>query len=480
VIDDESRAAEVSGSRSPESAAPWSADAVEPMEGTSPPLTATDPATTGETLGSPGEPGDTASTELSDTPWWVRFIPTPAAVLALLFICSLLCRVVWLSLPSKSLIFDETYYVNAARIILGDHVAAGAPYAGDQVGHDPNREHPPLGKLLMAGSMRLLGDDAWGWRLPSLIAGMASILLIYAIVLAAGGDAWLGVWASALFAFDNLALVHSRIGTLDMMVLAGMLMGAWLYLRGQPLWAGVAIAVGALAKLPGVYALPALVLIEAVLAFWQWREGAGRPLDHLKNVGLLLLGAVPLWFVGLWLLDARFGYYRFPWEHLQYMLHYGFDLTRTGGPQGQESYPWQWLINDVQMTYFRADQEVMANGQVLSTRPTIYFRGAMNPIIIGAAPFGMSYVFWRAWRFHDRLSLWAAAWIIATFLPYFPLAMLEHRISYIYYFLPTLPAVTVGLAQFLRHEKIPSLVQWVFAIMVLVGFIGYFPFRTIP
>ncbi|MGH2345547.1 MAG: glycosyltransferase family 39 protein, partial [Chloroflexota bacterium] len=326
-------------------------------------------------------------------PWWRRILPGPGPVLALLLICALLCRVVWLSLPAKSLIFDETYYVNAARIILGDHVAATAPYAGDTVGHDPNREHPPLGKLLIAGSMRLFGDDALGWRLPSLIAGMASIFLIYAVVLAAGGDAWLGVWASALFAFDNLAFVHSRIATLDMMMLACLLLGAWLALRGRPFWAGAAIGVGTLVKIPGVYALAALILIEVVFAFWEWRGDRAFSLKRPRNIGLLILGAVPLWFVGLWLLDARFGYYRFPWEHLQYMLHYGFDLTRKGGPQGQESYPWQWLINDVQMTYFRADQEVMANGQVLSTRPTIYFRGAMNPIIIGAAPFGMSYVF---------------------------------------------------------------------------------------
>ena len=96
------------------------------------------------------------------------------------------------------------------------------------------------------------------------------------------------------------------------------------------------------------------------------------------------------------------------------------------------------------------------NGQVLTTRPTIFFRGAMNPIIIGAAPFGMTYVFWRAWRFRDRLSLWAAAWIVATYLPYYPLAMLEHRISYIYYFLPTLPAVSVTRRQIVPWTKSPK------------------------
>jgi dolichyl-phosphate-mannose-protein mannosyltransferase len=411
---------------------------------------------------------------------WARLLPGAGPVFAVVMLCAILSRVVWLSLPANSLIFDEAYYVNAARVIDGFHVPTGAAYANEPTGRDPNREHPPLGKVLIAASMRVFGDDALGWRLPSLIAGIAAILLVFAIVRAAGGDAWLGVLASALFAFDNLALVHSRIGTLDMMLVALLLLGAWFALQGRPILAGIGCALAALVKITGAYGVLALIIAECVMAVWVHRREGRWPAERLRASLMLLASFVVVWFVGLWLLDARFSSYRFPWDHLQYILHYGFDLTRASGPQGQESYPWQWLINDVQMTYFRSDQQVMANGQVLTSRALIYFRGAMNPVIIGAAPLGVAFTLVRVWRQHDRLALWAIAWIAAMYLPFYPLAMLEHRISYLFYFLPTLPAVTIALAIFLRHGGLPRLVVWCYLAMVLVGFIGYFPFRAIP
>jgi len=48
----------------------------------------------------------------------------------------------------------------------------------------------------------------------------------------AGETAWLGTLVVGLLAFDNLTMVHGRIATLDMLVLAPILVGSWLALRG--------------------------------------------------------------------------------------------------------------------------------------------------------------------------------------------------------------------------------------------------------
>ncbi|HVN64380.1 MAG TPA: phospholipid carrier-dependent glycosyltransferase, partial [Candidatus Binataceae bacterium] len=44
---------------------------------------------------------------------------------------------------------------------------------------------PPLAKLIVAGSVRIFGNNPWGWRIPSVFMGTALIPLAYAIALRA-------------------------------------------------------------------------------------------------------------------------------------------------------------------------------------------------------------------------------------------------------------------------------------------------------
>jgi Dolichyl-phosphate-mannose-protein mannosyltransferase len=112
-----------------------------------------------------------------------RLLPAEphAQLLWLLVLASLLLRLLWLARPDGSLIFDESYYVNAVRVIIGIPPAQNR-YADKPFGLDPNTEHPPLAKLIVAGSMSVLGDNAYGWRLPSVAFGTVGIVLVYGIV----------------------------------------------------------------------------------------------------------------------------------------------------------------------------------------------------------------------------------------------------------------------------------------------------------
>ena len=405
--------------------------------------------------------------------------PDPLQTLGLVMIAAAVARTYRLRTPNQSLIGDEAFYVNAARIILGIKVHAGLAYSGARPGFDPNEEHPVLGKLLIAGSMKLFGDNAFGWRLPSLLAGLACIALVYAIVRAVSPDGWLAVLAATIFAFDNLVLVHSRIATLDITFLAFVLLGVWLWLKRHPLLAGAACALAVLIKETAVLGLAALVLLGlgAVAAHAVRQRQLDRP--ALRATGLLLLSCAVVWLAGEWSLDVAFTRFNTPWAHVRQILNYGFYLKSVGIRPSNESRPWLWWVNDGKIPYDKVLNNVTVNGKLVKSTVTIDFRGAMNPVMIGTAPLAVSYVLWRAWRIRDTLSLWVVTWIATTYLVYFPLVFLSNRITYFFYILPTVPALAIAIAQLLRQARLPPPAIVGYLAALFAGFILYFPFRTL-
>jgi dolichyl-phosphate-mannose-protein mannosyltransferase len=402
---------------------------------------------------------------------WRSRLTGPTAALGLILVATAVTRLAWLNRPDRSLIFDEDYYVNAARRLLGWTVAAGSPYADAPAGLDPNTEHPPFGKIIIAASMRVFGDDPLGWRFPSLVAGLIVILAIYLLVRSTGRSPWLAVYAAGVAMLDNLLLVHSRIATLDVLFLAPVLVGAVLVMRKQWVWAGVACGLAVLVKVPAAFALLGLVVFVLV------RPGGGSLVQRVRRTLALGVTAVIVGTAGLWFLDARFTTFDNPVAHMRHISSYGLDLSRAGGPVNSESDPWQWLSNDTQIPYLRVDTDELVDGKVVTTKPLIFFRGAMNPALSGVAIMALFYAAWRWVRRKDPLACWAVVWSACVFLPYLGLAVFSHRISYLFYALPLIPAYSIAAAVMLWHEGLPRACRWGFAAALLLGFLAYFPFR---
>jgi dolichyl-phosphate-mannose-protein mannosyltransferase len=406
----------------------------------------------------------------------------PARAIGLLLLVSLLLRAVWLNVPSKGLIFDETYYVNAARVILG--WPATAHYVDSPPGFDPTTEHPALGKLLMASSMLVLGNNGLAWRLPSVIAGMVALLAVYAIVRDTGRSAWLPILVTALVSFDNLTLVHGRIGTLDILVLAPMLVGSWLALRKRWILAGLAMGIALLIKITALYAIGAVVLYVLLTEGPDWWRARRLPgIDDIRGPLGFVIITFSIAIGGLTLLDIALSRFPSPVEHIVRMVTYGANLRApitVGLCPEADSRPWQWLFNECQINYFRSDVTVRAGGEITAKYATIEFRGALNPLLAGAIPLAALFTAWYAWRTRDRLAIWAVAWAAANYDPYLLLALFTPRIMYIYYALPLVPAAAVGVALLLTRAGLPRAVLWGFLAAYLVGFAAYFPFRQIP
>jgi 4-amino-4-deoxy-L-arabinose transferase-like glycosyltransferase len=427
----------------------------------------------------------------------LRRTSTPIRLLLAVVVLSLGARLAWLEQPCRSpcrtaadhvLVFDESYYVNAARVIAGLAPPAGQHYARAPLGTDPNAEHPQLAKLVIAGSIELLGDGPLAWRLGSIIAGTLALVAMFALVRAAGGGEWVALGAAALMSADNLLLVHGRIATLDIYVLAAMLWGVVLYLRGRPVAAGMLVGIGACFKLVAPYAVAVLALYEALLLVSSTPTGLrGSWRAALARVGGCVAAAAAVGFGLLALMDRIAPPYGAsagklvgggPLGHLGHMLSYASQQTSPHGPTGIASYPWSWLIDLKPIVYLNVDPSRPARG-LSGIHPAVHFLGLVSPPILLLALPGLV---WTVWRLRvDRVAALAVGWFLGTFIPFGLLTLLWARTSYLYYMVIVMPGLYVAAACMVaalarRHRRLAAL--W--GVTVLAAAVVLYPFTPLP
>ncbi|MGO9960383.1 MAG: phospholipid carrier-dependent glycosyltransferase [Solirubrobacteraceae bacterium] len=443
-----------------------------------------------------------------------RFCRRPAAPLVLLAVVSVLslgARCLLLDEPCQSpcseagdhtLIFDEAYYVNAARVIAGIRPPPGAHYADAPLGTDPNAEHPQGVKLIMAASIELFGDGPFAWRIGSILMGSVAILGMFALVRSTGAGRWSALCASTLMACDNLLLVHSRIGTLDIYVVAMMICGIALYLRGHPLLAGLALAVGCCFKEVGVYALPVLALIELGHVLLRRRDRSS-PAQWRLGISLARLAAassvtIVVFLALLGIMDAIATPYADsearlitggPFDHLAHIISYAANLTSPHGPQGIASYPWQWLIDLQPIVYLRISASLPH--AVNAIHPVVDFLGMVSPPILAPAMPALAFCLYRLARRRSpdsgrsaadqELALLGVAWFFGTWTIFEAQSALDSRTSYIYYMVVVMPGIYVAVTDLValgwrRRNRWLSGLTALWALSVLVAVVLMYPF----
>src|SRR5262249_45966470 len=130
-------------------------------------------------------------------------------------------------------------------------------------------DHPPLGKLLMAAAISLLGDTSLAWRLAPSLCGLLSIVLAFVAARALFRDPIAGALAAAFVALDGFLIAYSRTALLDGMLTCFALVTLAL-LAGTPtlqrvVAAGAAAGLVSSIKLSGItLALPLLLSVLAL------------------------------------------------------------------------------------------------------------------------------------------------------------------------------------------------------------------------
>jgi dolichyl-phosphate-mannose-protein mannosyltransferase len=213
------------------------------------------------------------------------------AIIAVFFLALLWQR---LAIPSQ-LYFDEIHYVPAARMLL------------EWARHNP--EHPFFAKQVIAASIRLLGDNPLGWRLPSALLGAFGLYAFGRLVWFVTGRRAATIAATFLLATNFTWFVQSRIAMLDMVMAALGLAALWLVaaairLPSQARWrlalAGVlfGLSLGAKWSIAPLLVLPGLLFLGWKIKDTGWRfplarAGGAVPGMTLVEAGVWL-GIVPL------------------------------------------------------------------------------------------------------------------------------------------------------------------------------------------
>lgn len=102
----------------------------------------------------------------------------------------------------NSTYFDEIYHPRTAL----EHLNNVYPY---------EVSHPPLGKLIISIGIALFGMAPFGWRFMGTLFGVLMVPILYVFLKNLFGKTPVALCGTALFTFDFMHLVQTRIATID-------------------------------------------------------------------------------------------------------------------------------------------------------------------------------------------------------------------------------------------------------------------------
>jgi dolichyl-phosphate-mannose-protein mannosyltransferase len=318
-------------------------------------------------------------------------------------------------------ILDEVYYAGYYEELHGD-LHYGAAHSILELRTDPRPEHPPLAKLCIAAGIKIFGDNYVGWRAPSIFFGTASVVLLFFICRKLGMSRRATNLATFLFTFENFAFMIASVAMLDVFFVTFMLAAFLLYLYRRSFtyfFSGIFIGLAGLSKLFGALGAPAI--------FIHWL------FSRVKKSYWFLITIVmaPASFVGLFpVFDYVItGKWENPLTRIKEMLSLTSSLTFYNVDHPNLARPWEWLLNFRPMAFYYNPHYDCA------LSPALW--GVMIPVVL--------YLLYRSIKQRNEGALFGLAWFAGTFLFWIPISIATNRVSFIFYFYPTIGALCLGL-----------------------------------
>lgn len=373
--------------------------------------------------------------------------------LVLILILSFGLRVYRLGEPPKDY-FDEIYHAFTARLVLHSDPKAWEWWNPHPEGFAYEWTHPPLSKIIMAGGMKILGENAFGWRIPQAIFGTFSIFLVYLLTKKIFKDELLGVIAAGVFSLDGLSLVLSRMGMNDIYVLTFMLLSVYFFLDKKDVLSAISLGLAISSKWSAFWTIPILFIL------WLRREKKFSLVTILSflilPVGVYLLTYTQMFTTGHGL-DIWWGMQQQMWWY-----HTGLHATH---PYTSAWWSWPLMARGV---YLYTSEEV---GGVVSR---IYAIG--NPFVFWS---GLAFVILALLRsfFEKNKQL---GLIVFSYLIFFVPWAASPRIMFLYHYLPSIPFMCIAIAYFLRKYPAMLISYATFATLLFIYFYPHWAGLPVP
>jgi len=346
--------------------------------------------------------------------------------------------------------FDEVYFVRTAV----EHIKNLNPY---------ETTHPPLGKLLIAASILVFGENPFGWRLFGAIFGVLMLPVMYIFIKNMFGRTFIAVCGTLLLGFDFMRFVQTRIGTIDTFLVLFILLAFFFMYRHittnpdlpfrkslLPLaLSGFFFGLSCAVKWTGFYAGLGLMIIYIIrlidLGMYYKdvkKSGFGVYLTKTLLFSVLFFVIIPaisyyLTYIpygtlrGMTISDGMLwsaDYFRIVRENQEWVFRYHSTLVAE---HHYSSTWWQWILNIRPILYVRNTADGMR----------AIFGAFGNPIIWWGGFAAMIIMLVRVFTHRDGKALFILLGYLSQLLPWVAVS----RIVFIYHYFPCTLFIVLAL-----------------------------------
>lgn len=376
--------------------------------------------------------------------------------------------------------FDEIYHARTAL----EHLRQIWPY---------EISHPPLGKLILSVGLVLFGVNPFGWRFMGTLFGVLMLPVLWRFLRKLFDDERIALCGTAIFAFDFMHFVQTRIATIDtygVFFILLMYLCFWGWFRDGSkrdlALAGVFFGLGAASKWTCLYAGAGLGVLWVLAWLFRWHDArlAGEAEkktcfeDFILNVGFCVIWFILVPGVIYYLSYTPYGlakglrapgmyfsgeYLRTVWENQTFMFTYHAGLIAE---HPYSSSWWQWLIDARPILYYLEYGEGTVAAIAAFTSPILAWAGLISVVWLTV----------RAVRRQDRRALFLVVGYLAQLVPW----MVISRLTFAYHYFACVVFLVLALCAVFDEMRARGHIRWMYAFtgVSLALFAMFYPVLT--